>query len=85
MKSVLITGNTIVIICYILVGFFGYATFVNYANVDNIMLTANILEGPYMNSYWIILCQFMLLVGVILSTPLCVLPCKDTIEELWLG
>jgi amino acid permease len=27
----------------------------------------------------------LLLVGVILAAPLSVLPCKDTIEEIWLG
>ena len=29
--------------------------------------------------------MFMLLVGVVLATPLCLLPCKNTIEELYLG
>ena len=27
----------------------------------------------------------MLLIGVILASPLCLMPCKDTVEELYLG
>jgi amino acid permease len=85
MKSVLNISNTTVVIVYSLVGFFGYATFSTNPDIVSIMSTANILTGPYLNNSWIIACQFMLLIGIILATPICVLPCKDTIEELWMG
>lgn len=29
--------------------------------------------------------QCLLIIGIVLATPLCLLPCKDTVEELWLG
>ena len=45
----------------------------------------NILEAPYQNDGWIIASQFMLLAGVILASPLCLMPVKDTMEELYLG
>ena len=45
----------------------------------------NILEAPYQGNGWIIASQFLLLTGVILASPLCLMPVKDTIEELYLG
>jgi len=84
MNQVLIIATVIACTCYALAGFFGYATFALYANVDEIMKKENILEAPY-NNGWVLAAQFLLLAGVVLASPLCLLPCKDTIEELYLG
>ncbi len=37
----------IAVTCYILAGFFGFATFAAYPNVDDIMQKENILQAPY--------------------------------------
>ena len=49
------------------------------------MLLQNIFSAPYFNNTFLIVSMFMLIGLIVLSTPLCVLPCKDTIEELFLG
>lgn len=85
MKKVLLAATTIASTSYALAGFFGYATFADYPDVDEIMEKENILEAPYGNNGWILAAQFLLLIGVMMASPLCLLPTKDTIEELWLG
>ena len=85
MWKVVIGATTIAVISYILAGYFGFATFAAYPNVDDIMQKENILEGPYGNNGWILASQFLLLAGVVLASPLCLMPCKDTVEELLLG
>jgi hypothetical protein len=45
----------------------------------------NIFSAPYFNNSFIVASMFMMLAGVVLSTPLSMLPCKDTVEELILG
>ena len=47
MWRVIITATMIAVACYILAGYFGYATFAQYPNVDSIMMKANILQAPY--------------------------------------
>ena len=85
MRTVMFWATGIAITCYILAGFFGFATFANYPDVDDIMEQENILNAPYGGNGWILLSQFLLLIGIVLATPLCLLPCKDTVEELFLG
>ena len=85
MWNVIIGATAIAVTCYILAGFFGYATFAAYPNVDAIMMKANILQAPYGSNDWILASQFLLLIGVVLASPLCLMPAKDTIEELYLG
>ena len=72
-------------VCYALAGFFGNATFITYDDVDTIMNKENIFEAPYQGNVWIVAGSFILLAGVILASPLCLMPAKDTIEELFLG
>ena len=79
------TATIIASTSYAMAGFFGYATFALYPDVDTIMNEENILEAPYNKNGWIIASQFLLLIGVILASPLCLMPVKDTIEELYLG
>ena len=85
MWKVVIYATTIAVISYALAGYFGFVTFAAYDNVDEIMQKENILEGPYGNNGWILASQFLLLTGIVLASPLCLMPCKDTIEELYLG
>ena len=85
MWRVLIIATLIAVTSYALAGFFGYATFALYPDVDKIMEEENILEAPYEGNGWIIASQFLLLAGVILASPLCLMPVKDTVEELYLG
>ena len=85
MQRVLLVATIIACTSYALAGFFGYATFADYADVADIMEKENILEAPYGNNGWILAAQFLLPTGVILASPLCLMPVKDTIEELWLG
>ena len=85
MWRVLIIATMIAVTSYALAGFFGYATFALYPDVDKIMEEENILEAPYEGNGWIIASQFLLLAGVILASPLCLMPVKDTVEELYLG
>ena len=85
MQRVILFSTIFSVICYILAGFFGFATFASYPNFDAIMMQQNIMKAPYGKNGWILGAQFLLLAGVILSSPLCLMPCKDTIEELYLG
>lgn len=54
MKKVLLAATTIASTSYALAGFFGYATFADYPDVDEIMEKENILEAPYGNNGWIL-------------------------------
>ena len=85
MKIILWTSTTIAVASYCLAGYFGFASFASYPDVDSIMLKQNIFMAPYDNNYWILVSQLLLIAGLILATPLSVLPCKDTVEELFLG
>jgi hypothetical protein len=50
----------------------------------DIMDLQNILKGPYQNNIVIYMCLFGMLIVILFATPLTILPCKDTIEELFL-
>ena len=47
MWKIIIYATSIAVVCYALAGFFGYATFCNYDDVDTIMKKENIFEAPY--------------------------------------
>lgn len=85
MRKVIVAGTFVAAMCYFLSGFFGYATFAMNPNAPTIMSTQNIFDAPYFNERFLVMSMFLLIGGVVLSTPLSVLPCKDTIEELALG
>jgi solute carrier family 36 (proton-coupled amino acid transporter) len=85
MKKVIIFGTIVAGLCYVLSGFFGFATFAMNPDATTILSTQNIFTAPYFNERFLVTSMFMLLAGVVLSTPLSVLPCKDTVEELVLG
>ena len=54
MWTVIMGATTIACTCYALAGYFGYATFATYDNVDAIMQKENILEAPYQSNPWIL-------------------------------
>ena len=84
-KRILVIATTIAVVAYTMAGYFGYATFVMRSDVEQIMEKQNILEGPYAGNVWILIAQYMLLIGVVLASPICALPVKYSIEELYLG
>ena len=43
----MVRGTIGATIAYIIVGIFGYVTFAQYPNVDDIFKIQNILKGPY--------------------------------------
>ena len=82
MKVVLGAGTTLASVCYIVVGMFGYATFSKRSDIVKIMKNNMILENDYHGSLTIKLCLFGMLMVVLFACPFCVLPVKDSIEEI---
>ena len=80
MAKVVSGGSMVAVLFYVMVGVFGYGTFVNDPNQ---LCTKNILEADYQSNNAIQIGNFALLLSVMAAAPLVVLPCKDTIEELW--
>jgi amino acid permease len=82
MGKVINAGSSMAVVFYVMVGIFGYATFL--APPDSFELCAkNILQADYKNNKAIQIGNFALLFSVMTAAPICVLPCKDTIEELF--
>lgn len=80
MAKVIAVGSSVAVLFYIMVGVFGYATFVG--NLGQ-LCSKNILQADFKGSIPIQLGNFALLFSVMCATPLCVLPSKDTVEELF--
>ena len=85
MSKVLIFGTVGAVILYIIVGVWGYVTFVDYPGytAEEALKDANILETPYPTSVTpILIGNFALFFAIATAAPLVVLPAKDTIEEI---
>ena len=82
MGKVLLYGSAIAVVLYCMIGIFGYATFLAPPISDELM-SKNILSADYKSNKAMLIANFTLLFSVIAAAPLCVLPCKDTIEELF--
>lgn len=83
MSKVVASGSAVAVLFYIIVGIFGYATFAQPSKEPELCTDKNILmAASYKNSIPIQIGTFSLLFAVICAAPLCVLPSKDTIEEL---
>jgi amino acid permease len=79
-------GTGISAFAFLLVGSFGYITFAGNKDVDNIMKAQNILLAePYENSIVIKISTILILFVVFTCSPFNYLPCKDSIEEMFLG
>jgi amino acid permease len=85
MQKVLWIGTGIGTVVYILVGMFGYVTFAMNPKVDEIMDQQNILQADYGDNNTIKVCLLLMLMVVLFASPFCVLPAKDSIEELIMG
>lgn len=84
MNKVLIGGTAIAAVAYILVGIFGYVTFSLSPDVYCLMEDQNILKADYGQNVPIKICLIGVLFVVIFASPFCVLPVKDTWEELFI-
>ena len=83
MWKVMVIGTLAATVSYLLAGIFGYVAFAAYKDVDEIMGMQNILKCyPDMAANYISL--FGILTVILFATPLTILPCKDTLEELFL-
>ena len=85
MSKVLIFGTVGAVILYIIVGVWGYVTFVDYPGytAEEALKDANILEAPYPTSVTpILIGNFALFFAIATAAPLVVLPAKDTIEDI---
>ena len=85
MSKVLIIGTIGAVILYIVVGVWGYATFINYPGYtpEKALEDGNILEAPYPKSVTpILIGNFALFFAIASAAPLVVLPAKDTVEEI---
>ena len=86
MAKVISSGSTVAVLFYILVGGFGYACFASTKEGVNQLFNlcqGNILQADFDGSVPIQIGNFALLFSVMAAAPLCVLPSKDTIEELF--
>ena len=83
MGKVIAAGSTVAVAFYCLVGVFGYAVF---AANPGALCSKNILtadSSAFRNNSVIQVGNFALLFSVMAAAPLCVLPSKDTVEELF--
>ena len=65
---------------YILIGIFGYLTFVQTGDVD--LASKNILEAPYPSNDTVMnIGHYALMIAVISAAPIVVLPAKDSLYE----
>jgi amino acid permease len=85
MKKVLGIGTGLASAVYIMTGMFGYVTFAMNPRVDEIMNEQNILKADYGDNKIIKCCLIGVLFVVLFASPFCILPSKDSIEELSMG
>ena len=84
MSKVIATGSSVAVFFYIMVGVFGYALFAYDTETLGQLCLQNILLAPDLkDSVPFKVANFALLLSVICAAPLCVLPAKDTVEELF--
>lgn len=82
MSKVVTVGTSVAVLFYIMVGVSGYATFLA-PPISKELCSKNILQADYKQNTAIQIGNFTLLFSVITAAPICVLPSKDTIEELF--
>lgn len=85
MSKVLIGGTFVAVLLYIIVGVWGYVTFVDFPGKtpEEALEAGNILEAPYpSNLVPITIGNFALFFAIATAAPLVVLPAKDTVEEI---
>ena len=82
MEKVIIRGSGSVVVLYILASVFGYLGLIgDAANLKILIDKQNVLEVQYQN--WAMkIAVLVLLFAIFAAAPMCVLPSKDTYEEL---
>ena len=83
MWKVMRNGTIGATIAYLLGGIFGYTAFAAYPDVKQKMELQNILKC-YPNITVNYISLFGIMIVILFATPLTILPCKDTVEELFL-
>jgi len=81
-KRVLLIGTGIATTAYMLCGIFGYVTFSKNPNIDKWMSNPNQLLFDYGHEPIIHVCLILFVVCIFFASPFCVLPAKDSFEEL---
>jgi hypothetical protein len=95
MDWVMFLGTLIASIAYFFCGFFGYATFANNIDishihgvkgrdVDTLMSKQNILADYPSDFTFGLVLQIGVLVMILFASPFCILPSKDSLEQLLL-
>lgn len=80
MSKVVYAGTSLTVTLYTMIGVFGYLSFNLNPDVD--LKDQNILLSPWKKNIPILIGNFAVLFATIAAIPLCVLPCKDSIEEI---
>lgn len=71
-------------VIYILIAVFGYLSWVNTPQEKILMSTMNILEVDYKERKLFTLGVVFIFLSVIAATPLCVIPGKDFVENIFI-
>lgn len=82
MSKVVSTGSLLAVVFYILIGVFGYATFLAPPQSTQ-LCSKNILQANFKGNIAIAVSEFALLISQMAAAPLVLLPQKDTVEELY--
>ena len=88
-KKVIFLGTALAAVVYITAGIFGYIAFADGSTTDqlNEYFSNNVLSAPYATADGntpipIYISLFGMMIVVVFATPFCVLPTKDSIEEV---
>lgn len=88
-KKVLFSGTAMAAVAYIAAGIFGYIAFADGSTEEQLeaIFSDNVLAAPYQTPdgktpVVIYISLFGMMVVVVFATPFCVLPTKDSIEEV---
>jgi len=87
---VIVLGTIVAAVSYIMAGIFGYVAFAadpkGEVEIKRIFASSNILQAPYKHDGHTPIVMFFSLFGmcivVLFAAPFCVLPTKDSIEEV---
>lgn len=81
-RNVLYIGTGMATVAYFICGIFGFVAFSASQDMNVEMEKQNILLANYGSNSVIKACKVLLLVVILFASPFCVLPSKDSFEEL---
>lgn len=86
MEKVILRGSYGAVFLYILIAVFGYLTFTDRPEQLAILeVKQNILELDYKHNFYFDIAIVSLIFTIMTAGPLCVIPCKDTWEDIFYG